>query len=67
MSLLSNLRDAREFLSLGRELVELLLDIGRAIKEGREDLAEEILFTKTREQAAGRKANEASKIAGPRR
>ena len=64
MSLLSDLRDAREFLGLGRDLVRLLLEIGRLLKGGYEQSAQDVLAIRIREQAAGKAANQASKNAG---
>lgn len=67
MSLLQDLRNAREILSFGREVVELLLDLGRLLKGQKEEQAEAILAERNRETIAGRKRLEASRLAGPRR
>lgn len=65
MGLISDLQTAREIATFGRDVALLLIEIGRALKCGDDEGAEEILRTRNREQAAGRKALEASRMAGP--
>jgi hypothetical protein len=65
MSLFSDLRKGREIAKFGEEIAMLLIRIGRELFGGDQDAAEETLRTRNREQAAGRKAHEASKLAGP--
>jgi hypothetical protein len=67
MSLLTTLRDTRELLGLGRDIVELLLQIGRLLKAGEEQTAEAVLASRNREQAAGRAREASSRATGPRR
>jgi hypothetical protein len=64
MSIVNDLRNAREFLSLGRDIVQLLLEIGRLLKRGETRTAEEILQERNQAEAASRAAYEASNNAG---
>lgn len=69
MSLLSDLRKGREIAKFGEDIALVLIRIGRALFHGDqagEQEAHQILETRTREQAAGRAAAEASRLAGPR-
>lgn len=65
--MLASLLAAREFLTFGRDIIQLLLEIGRLIKGGNERVRDELEAIKWREQKAGKAAYEASRAAGPRR
>lgn len=67
MGLPTELQTAREIVSFGEEIAMTLIRIGRALFHGRTEEAETILTTRNREMAAGRKAHQASHLAGPRR
>lgn len=61
------IKDAREFLQFAEELREFIMVIGRCLRDQKEERAEMLLRERIREQAAGRAAHEASRMAGPRK
>lgn len=63
---MSWLRDAREFLAFAKDLRDFLVTMGRCLRDEKEDRARALLDMRIREQASGRAAHQASRMAGPR-
>lgn len=59
--------EIREWLALAEDVRDFVRGIVRAISGNDPDRARHILEVMIREQAAGRAAHEASRLAGPRR
>jgi hypothetical protein len=59
--------EVRQWLSLAEDVRDFALSIVAAVTGDNPDRAREILETRIREQAAGRAAHVASKLAGPRK
>jgi hypothetical protein len=59
--------EVREWLSLAEDVRDFVRSIVDALKGDNPDRAREILETRIREQAAGRAAHEASRLAGARK
>jgi hypothetical protein len=58
--------EVRQWLALAEDVRDFVLSITDAITGDNPERAREILETRIREQAAGRAAAEASRLAGPR-